>query len=170
MVQLLVFEIFLFAIFVYVLVQTSTWVFETALMPLTFSIGGCLLMLVILWRDLLFFLRSRKRLGVAGSGDDIGSRGGKDEEPFRISLKRASLVLGSMLLIYVSVKLVWFHVVVPASAILYIRVIGGPKTRWRDVAVIVIILEIMFFVVYDWLIRTVWPTPLLSQLLTRLFH
>jgi len=161
MISLLVFEIFIFVVFVLATVQASTWIFETALMPMTFSIAGCLVMPIILWRDILFYCRKRKR---ADPDDDVGSRGEESQEPFTVALRRGFLLLGSILIIYLSANLVGFQVVLPVSAILYMRLIGGPKTRWRDMAVIVIILLIMIFVVYDRLIHVPWPTPLVSKL------
>jgi len=164
MVSLLAFEIFLFALMLFTSVQALTWRFETALMPLAMSVSGCLFMLFILGRDVYFF-RSWKQYIIEGSRVDTESV----REPFRMRMRRGILMLGSILLIQFCAELVWLQVVIPLSAILYMRLIGGPKTRWRNMAIVVMILLGLVYGVYDSLIHVPWPTPLVSQLFADFF-
>jgi TctA family transporter len=151
------FAIFLFAVCIYFLAASASWVLESALFPMTASIAGLVLL------SSYFLNRTFRRADREDRAQlmDIG-RIRSDLAPSVIR-RRLGLKAGSLVGLVGCIWLFGFHVSIPTYVFLYLRFIG--RVRWWVAAIPAVLFEALLMGFYDRLLHTTWHTPILFPFL-----
>ncbi len=72
-------------------------------------------------------------------------------------------MLGSILLLFVGIWVVGFHIALPTYVFGYLLFFG--RVRWWWAVTAAVVFELLILGVYDRALHTTWNTPILHQLL-----
>jgi hypothetical protein len=142
-------------IFVYFLVDARSWPIGAALLPTVVACAGMVLLGLHIAARLRPSTRpARQILDIAFGSLDV------DEREQRV---RTARMLCSILLLFLGIWLVGFHVALPTYVFAYLLFFGHVRWWWAVTAAVVF--ELLILGVYDRALHTAWNTPVLHQLL-----
>ena len=156
-------EVLLLAIvggfFLYMLIQALDWNLGAALTPyIALAVGFPFLVLRIVQ---VGYTRRGIRTETMTPGQimDMGFRIGEDPKAEK---RRFIQIVSAIAILYLGIWLVGFHIMMPLWTFLYVYFVGKARIIWS--ALVAVLMLGTLIGVYDYLLSTVWDTPILFKL------